>query len=404
MSVILSIDAPGGLQPVTTPDGYTIPVDIIKAYYTSAFALMTDAEQEALPHVIPTSELQWDSMLLDHKVTNDPQWYDAIATLQDDPRTNLFNEFGNYCNCHVMQSHLVNDSDMSILDGVVYHPTYADPHNIDYLIDSAVYQVHLQQVTTLKPNYNALCSNFGWLLEDIIKRNFEAMTQYTHIPMSTTLCKHYKLPNPALNVHCHDEPVTTNTVYSDTPAIDSGVTAAQMSIGVKSMVGNAYGMKSNNQFVNTFEDNICQWGAPTKLISDCTKVEISNKVNDTLRTLCIGNWQSKPHQQHQNPAEHHFQTIKCIADTIMDCTSSPAYTWLLAILYVCFLLNHTVCAAINYTVPMAIATGSTVNISPLLHFQWWEPIYYKLNDSNYPSDTREKKGCFVGMLKTLVTP
>ncbi len=91
-------------------------------------------------------------------------------------------------------------------------------------------------------------------------------------------------------------------MYSDTPAIDSGVTVAQFFVGCDSMVGAIYGIKTDNQFIHTLEDNICKHGAPNKLISDCAQVEISEKVQDILHTLFIGSWQSEPHQQHRNPA------------------------------------------------------------------------------------------------------
>jgi hypothetical protein len=136
-------------------------------------------------------------------------------------------------------------------------------------------------------------------------------------------------------------------VYSDTPAIDSGVTVAQFFVGCDSMVCDIYGIKTDKQFVNTLEDNIRERGAPNKLISDRAQVEISEKVQDILRTLFIGSWQSEPHQQHQNPAERRFQTVKTAANTILDRTGAPASTWLLCLLYVCFLLNHTYCASIN---------------------------------------------------------
>jgi hypothetical protein len=57
-------------------------------------------------------------------------------------------------------------------------------------------------------------------------------------------------------------------------------------------------------------DNITQCGAPTKLISDRAKVEISERVKQVLRPLHIATWQSEPHQQHQNPAECQYQNIK----------------------------------------------------------------------------------------------
>ena len=189
-------------------------------------------------------------------------------------------------------------------------------------------------------------------------------------------------------------------MYADTPAIDSGVTIAQFFVGCDSMVCDVYGIKSDKQFVNTLEDNIHECGAPTKLISDCAQVEISEKVQDILCTLFIGSWQSEPHQQHQNPAEHCFQTVKTTANTILDHSGAPACTWLLCLLYVCFLLNHTFCTAIN-CVPLQHANGSTVDISPLLCFHFWELVYYKIDDSDFPSDSCEALGHMVGIAENV---
>jgi hypothetical protein len=119
-----------------------------------------------------------------------------------------------------------------------------------------------------------------------------------------------KSPNPALNVRPRDEPVATNTIYSDTPAIDCGVTSAQLFVGTKTHTADVYPIKSDKQFVNTLLDNITQRGAPTKLISDRAQVEISERVKQVLRPLHISTWQSEPHQQHQNPAERQYQNIK----------------------------------------------------------------------------------------------
>ena len=87
-------------------------------------------------------------------------------------------------------------------------------------------------VHTKVPDYEKFRPLFGWLPTATIKRTFEITTQYARMPMSTVLKKRYKSPNPALNVHRRDEPVATDTVFSDTPAIDGGETAAQIFVGI----------------------------------------------------------------------------------------------------------------------------------------------------------------------------
>jgi hypothetical protein len=156
-------------------------------------------------------------------------------------------------------------------------------------------------------------------------------------------------------------------------------------------------MKTKKAFVNTLQDVIRRRGAPSKLVSNRAQVEISGRVKDILRSLIIGDWQSEPHQQHQNPAERKYQDVKRMANTIMDRTGSPPQTWLLALMYVCFVLNFTASASLNWRTPMEILTGSPPDISPLLSFRWWEPVYFKLDDASFPSNSRERRGRFVGI-------
>jgi hypothetical protein len=72
-------------------------------------------------------------------------------------------------------------------------------------------------------------------------------------------------------------------VFSDTPAADSGVTAAQIFVGRESLVADAYGLKTDKEFVNTLEDNIRERGALDKLISDCAKAEMGSRVKQIIR-------------------------------------------------------------------------------------------------------------------------
>jgi hypothetical protein len=131
-----------------------------------------------------------------------------------------------------------------------------------------------------------------------------------------------------LNVYRHQEDVACDIVYSNVPAIYDGSTAAVIFVGVNTQVTDVYGIKTDKQFVNTLEDNIIQRGAPIKLISDRGQAIVSHKVADILHSFCINNWQSEPHQQHQNPAEKRYQTIKKCTNRILDRTGEPAHAWL----------------------------------------------------------------------------
>ena len=95
-----------------------------------------------------------------------------------------------------------------------------------------------------------------------------------------------------MNVHCRDEPVATDTIYSDIPDIDDGSTCVQLFVGTKSLVSDSYGIKTNNQFVNTLEDNIRACGAMIKLIIDCDQFEVGFFSQSIFWELFIDDWQS----------------------------------------------------------------------------------------------------------------
>ena len=43
-------------------------------------------------------------------------------------------------------------------------------------------------------------------------------------------------------------------------------------------------------------------------------------------------------------------------------------------------------------IPMNAAIGSTCDISPLLSFRFWQPIYYIHDDSYFPKDSTKERG------------
>ena len=171
--------------------------------------------------------------------------------------------------------------------------------------DGQPLQLQLHEQCKKPLNYESLCLFFLRAIANIVKRTFNATMQYAHsVSTSTHMKKAFWSPFPALNVHRRQEPVATDTVYSDEPAIDDGSMAAQLFIGRKSLVTDVYGVKTDQQFVSTLEDSIHQRGAMDQLVSDRAQAEVGNRAQQRiLRAYCIDDWQSKPHHQHQNHAE-----------------------------------------------------------------------------------------------------
>ena len=144
-----------------------------------------------------------------------------------------------------------------------------------------------------------------------------------------------------------------------------------------------------------------QRGAPRQLLVDSANVECSEKVLDFLRQLIIQLWQSEPYHQYQNASERRWQTVKRVTNRLMHFTGAPPPCWLLAVQYVCFVVNHCAAPALDYRVPLSVLTGQVVDISPMLAFTFWEEVYYMVDDSSFPSDNTEKKGRFVGIAENV---
>ena len=155
-------------------------------------------------------------------------------------------------------------------------------------------------------------------------------------------------------------------------------------------------MRSGKQLVNTLEDNIHRYSAMDSLISDSVKNEISHKVKDILRSYNINDWQSEPYHQNQNPAEWRYRTIKAWADTIMNRTGAPTYCWLLTLQYVCCILNHISNASLGGQVPLQVLYGVTHDISIMLLYTFYQPVFYANHDQNFSSESEECAAFWVG--------
>ena len=141
---------------------------------------------------------------------------------------------------------------------------------------SSVYTANLHQSSPKEPDWNALRPFFAWTTPSSIKDTFNVTTRHGTAPHTQDyIKKHFKSRNPVFNIPRRSEAVATDTIFSDTPAVDDGSTMAQFFCGRDTLVCDAYGIKSTKQFINTLSDNIRKWGAMDTLISDGGKYEIS---------------------------------------------------------------------------------------------------------------------------------
>jgi hypothetical protein len=69
----------------------------------------------------------------------------------------------------------------------------------------------------------------------------------------------------------------------------------------------------------------------------------------------------------------------------------------LALIYVCLLLNHLASARLGWKSPEQILTGQQPDIAKFLHFSFYEPVYYHVHSTTFPSTSNEEQGWWVGI-------
>ena len=370
----------GGTQLITTLYGYSVPLLIKDGLaYATSLGRPTDQDMDTYPHVFFTSPDEWDPSVLDH----DPPPLDGLDPSQvlDQPFGDpMFDAYGDFNECIIANLNILLD---------------APPK------DYGSYIANLHQGSSQEPDWNALRPFFAWTSPSSIQDTFNVTTRHGTAPHTQDyIKKHFKSRNPVFNIPRRSEAVATDTIFSDTPAVDDGSTMAQFFCGRDTLVCDANGIKSTKQFINTLSDNIRKRGAMDTLISDGGKYEISNRVTDLLRSLFIQDYQSEPYHQHQNKAENRFGLAKRYTNTVMNTSGCPACCWLLCLQYICVVLNHLASPTLQGICPVQALEGTAPDISFLLHFSFYEPVYYRIDSSepdlNFPSSSNEKKGYWVG--------
>ena len=376
----------GGTQLITTLDGYSVPLLIKDGLaYATSLGRPTDQDMDTYPHVFFTSPDEWDPSVLDH----DPPHLDGLdlSPVPDQPFGDpMFDAYGDFNERIIANLNILLD---------------APPEDCgSYTEFSSVFTANRHQSSPQEPDWNALRPFFAWTSPSSIKDTFNVTTRHGTAPHTQDyIKKHFKSRNPVFNIPRHSETVATDTISSDTPAVDDGSTMAQFFCGRDTLVCDAYGIKSTKQFINTLSDNIRKRGAMDTLISDGGKYEISKRVTDLLHSLFIQDYQSEPYHQHQNKAEYRFGLAKRYTNTVMNTSGCPACCWLLCLQYMCVVLNHLASPTLQRICPIQALQGTTPDVSFMLHLSFYEPVYYRIDSSepdlNFPSSSNEKKGYWV---------
>jgi hypothetical protein len=386
----------GGMQRLSTNDGYVFPLDIINGLPYVKMRPYSDLEFSSLPHVILTSDSTWQHNILDCTLSDKEDWFQNTSDWSDGIIDSPFDLEGQY-------KHLSEPLDIQLHDMLRLNDRFPTGLNdgfpmVDFAESASSHDSHQIYVArTVKPHahdYDALRPFFLNVPAETVKHTLSSTTQFAHHSLSgPDMYKTIRSPFPACNVHRRNEAVATDTVYSDTKAVDTGgIDSAQIFVGRDSLVVDVYGMKNDKQFVNALLEVIRKRGAMDKLISDSAAVEISTRVLDVLRHLTIDSWQSEPYFQHQNFAERRWRDIKRLVNYVMAHKGVPNDCWLLCLEYVADIMNITAVESLNWRTPIERLTGQTPDSSIIMIFEFFDEVYYRRDSASFPSDTTELKG------------
>jgi hypothetical protein len=231
----------GGKQRIVTLDDYVNPLHVRQGLAYRDMHPPSDAEFDTLPHVVLTSDVNWDPSIIDNEIDLATDWYDTVQDLPNDPYVEpCFNSIGDYRHRHVANFDICSSPEIIARSTAIDSILSSNKHNM----------------VRNECNYEALRTCLCWLSTDTVKKTIVATTQFARKVYSAPMRKHFKSRFPALNVHRRNEAVATNTIWSDTSAIDNGSKFAQLFVGRQSLVTDIYPMKTNKEFVNALEDNI----------------------------------------------------------------------------------------------------------------------------------------------------
>ena len=204
------------------------PLDVINGLPYLPLRPFSDHDWKSLPHLVLTSDTDWDPTILDHSLTDDDNWYSDNASLL--PTLN---------------------------HGITIPPIPIAVNCFTFTDTPSIYLNHLRQTGPSQRDYSSYTPYFLDASSDVVAKAFHATTQFARSGWITgSIMDTHKAPFPALNVCRRNEPVATDTFYLDVPAIDNASRVAQFFCGVDTKFCDVYPVDTDADFSRVLLNNI----------------------------------------------------------------------------------------------------------------------------------------------------
>ena len=131
----------------------------------------TNDEWDNLPHVILTSDLDWDTTILDNIIDDNDTLFDSVSNLQNDSVSNLFDLIGNYRHRHIVHNICIDDPTLHF--GVIsnsvplsHSSLFHDDNDIsdttlNYVLNVDVQTRNSREITSRESDYKYFITNFA---------------------------------------------------------------------------------------------------------------------------------------------------------------------------------------------------------------------------------------------------
>ena len=166
----------------------------------------------------------------------EPPWSnDSNERIAFDPN---FDEFGDYTQSAIQTLSILDDSSSTLT------PCPA------FMTNQHEFRTYQHAVNHEAPDYEKFRPFFGQC-GHCSENHGTVYSMGSHLPNTFPMKMHSKSRNPALNIPRRHEAVATDTVFSDTPAVDSCVEQAQVFVGRDTLVAihyNLYTLKSSDTY------------------------------------------------------------------------------------------------------------------------------------------------------------
>ena len=289
--------------------------------------------------------------------------------------------------------HYINRLRNAVVDQAV--ASLAEEHpEMQRVVDHFVSAARTQNTRWENFDANRLQLQFGTNNLDRIKKTFRNTTQdavVIHtVPMMRGIAARFRwLRYPRLRETICTDDIPAPTL---TPKGYKGVVAF---FGERSKMLNIYPYKQKSNFAEIYKEFVKDEGIPSSLHSDNAKHLTGRIIQQLNRDWWTKASTTEPHHPWQNPLETQIvDRMKKFGDLVMDASGAPKEVWFYAWNLFAYVNNRISQPALNDKTPIEKRHGQIPDISALLEFTFFEPVYY-LERSGRPN-SQEKAGYWLG--------